>query len=110
MFTLKERNSYPSCKIYEGICNDCQVNYIGETVRNVRTRWAEHENPTKESEPARHIRDNPTHTFEWKILSSAPKYSNDRKNLEASWIALRKPTLNEQVQFKVLTLFRNGVT
>ena len=33
-----------------------------------------------------------------------------RKNLEASYIALWKPNLNEQKDFERLVLFRNGVT
>ena len=33
-----------------------------------------------------------------------------RRNLEASYIALLRTTLNEQKDFEILTLFRNGVT
>ena len=33
-----------------------------------------------------------------------------RKNLEASFIALGRPLLNEQINSKKLLLFRNGVT
>ena len=33
-----------------------------------------------------------------------------RKNLEASIIAFMRPHLNEQLEFKKLMLFRNGVT
>ena len=110
LFSTKERNPYPTCKIFEGTCNDCGENYIGETLRNVKTRWKEHEDIRKDSEPARHLGENPSHSFTWKVLSYAPTKKYERKNLESSWIALRKPTLNEQVKFKVLTLFRNGVT
>ena len=59
------------CKIYEGICS-CSANYIGETKRNVETRWNEHENPNKDSEPAKHLRKFPDHKFDWKILLTAP--------------------------------------
>ena len=110
LFSLKEVKSYPACKIYEGTCNQCGVKYIGETERNVRTRWNEHQISTNKSEPARHIRNNIDHDFSWKILCNAPSKTRERKNLEASFIALLKPSLNEQVDFKVLTLFRNGVT
>ena len=34
-----------SCVIYRGICS-CGADYIGETVRNARLRWNEHENST----------------------------------------------------------------
>ena len=37
---VKRQNSYPSCQIYQGTCN-CGETYIGETVRNVKTRWDE---------------------------------------------------------------------
>ena len=38
------------------------------------------------------------------------KNTKTRKNLEASYIALWKPNLNEQKDFERLVLFRNGVT
>ena len=47
-FSFQGEKSYPSCKIYEGVCF-CKENYIGETKRNVVTRWNEHENPNKDS-------------------------------------------------------------
>ena len=37
LFPLKEKNPYPSCKIYEGICS-CKENYVGETKRDVIKR------------------------------------------------------------------------
>ena len=40
---LKDKNPHIACQIYEGVCS-CGQNYIGETERNVSTRWAEHEN------------------------------------------------------------------
>ena len=43
-------------------------------------------------------------------LSNAPKNAKTRKNLEALYIALLKPDLNEQKDFERLVLFRNGVT
>ena len=62
LFPLKEKNPYPSCKIYEGVCS-CKENYIGETKRNVITRWNEHENPNKDSEPVKHLFQHPDHVF-----------------------------------------------
>ena len=59
LFKLKSRNPHPSCMIYEGICS-CQESYIGETVRNVEIRWQEHEDTQKDSEPAKHLKNNPT--------------------------------------------------
>ena len=47
LFKLKSRNPHPSCVIYEGVCS-CQESCIGETVRNVETRWQEHEDTQKD--------------------------------------------------------------
>ena len=41
---------------------------------------------------------------------SAPMNNCKRKILEAFFIAVKRPTLNEQKDSKMLTLFRNGVT
>ena len=37
LFSLKDCNLHPSCKIYKGICS-CGEIYIGETIRNVEER------------------------------------------------------------------------
>ena len=41
---------------YKGDCS-CGVDYIGETVRNLAVRIAEHSNPAHTSEPAKHLRE-----------------------------------------------------
>ena len=53
----------------------------------------------KISESSRHLKSNPTHAFSLNVLMAAP---NDllRKNLEASFIALSRPYLNEQIDSK----------
>ena len=109
LFPLKDRNPYPSCKIYEGKCV-CGASYVGETKRNVHVRWNEHNHPLGKSEPARHLRSNIDHVFDWKVLMSAPTKKGTRRNLEAFLIALKRPSLNEQVNAHKLVLFRNGVT
>ena len=43
-----------------GDCS-CGSRYIGETNRNAEVRWNEHNNPTKSSEPSKHIRSNINH-------------------------------------------------
>ena len=101
--------THPACKIYEGICS-CSANYIGETKRNVKTRWNEHENPNKNSEPAKHLREFPDHKFDCKILLTTPTNAKLHKIFESSMIALKQPSLNEQLDFDKLILFRNGVT
>ena len=106
---MKEKNPYHSCKIYEGVCSR-KENCIGGTKRNVITHWNEHENPNKDSEPAKHLFQHPEHVFQCKGLMSATMNNCKRKNLEASFILVKHPTLNEQKDSKKLTLFRNGVT
>ena len=108
-FPLKDKNMYPSCKIYEGICI-CNENYMGETKRNTITRWSEHNNPTKDSEPAEHLKRNIDHFFAWNIIANASKYTQTRKNLESLFIAQYRPSLNDQTKFNKLLLFRNGIT
>ena len=109
LFVLKDKNPYPACKIYEGKCT-CGETYIGETIRNVATRWSEHEDIRKESEPAKHLKKYPNHVFTWKVILPADKCFKLRKNLEASVIATKNPSLNNQLETKTLLLFRNGVT
>ena len=103
LFHVKDRNPHQACKIYEGICT-CKENYIGETKRNVETRWKEHQNINKDSEPAKHLREYPTHSFEWKIILNAPNDKRTRKNIEASVIALKRPFLNDQLNSQRLIL------
>ena len=43
LFLLKDKNIHPSSVIYLGTCS-CNETYIGETVRNATTRFAEHNN------------------------------------------------------------------
>ena len=40
----------------------------------------------------------------------APSHKYLKKNLEAIFIALYKPSLNDQKSFDTLMLFRNGIT
>ena len=74
------------------------------------TCWSEHENPNKDSEPAEHLFQHPDHIFQWKVLMSAPMNNHKRKNLEAFFITLKHPTLDEEKDSKKLTLFRNGAS
>ena len=109
LFSLKDTNDYNSCVIYKGDCS-CGSCYIDETKHNAEVRWNKHNNPTKSSEPSKHLQSNINHYFTWAVISNAPKNAKTRKNLEASYIALWKPNLNEQKDFERLVLFRNGVT
>ena len=101
LFCLKDKNLHPACKIYEGICS-CSANYISETKRNVETQQNKLQNPSKVSESAKHLREFPDHKFNWKILLVAPKNAKLCKILKSSMIALKKPSLNEQLGFDQL--------
>ena len=108
LFHLKDKKLYPACKIYYGVC-ECGEDYISETKRNTITRWSEHDNATKDSVPSRHLSKHINHIFTWKILCHTSKKTDIHKNLEAIFIALLKPSLNEQKIFERLILFRNGI-
>ena len=95
--------------IYKGDCS-CGSRFIGETKRNAKVRWNEHNNLTKSSELSKHLRSNINHYFTWTVISNAPKNVKTRKNLEASYIVLWKSDVNEQKDFERLVLFRKGIT
>ena len=111
LFNLKDRNIYPDSVIYKGTCK-CGSTYIGETDRNVATRWKEHNDTRKNSEPAKHIKNNliSNHEFVWEIMRKCPSIKYFREIIEAFYVALKKPNLNTQVKSKKLLLFLNGVT
>ena len=71
--------------------------------------WEEHENTSKDSEPAKRLKENLSHKFSWKMLFAAPDNKCICKIIEASEIALKRPSLKEQIESKKLLLFRNGV-
>ena len=48
LFKLKDPYIHSACKIYKGVCI-CGETYIGETIRNVKTGWKEHNTPSDKS-------------------------------------------------------------
>ena len=109
LFKPKSRNLHPSFVIYEGVYS-CQESYIGETVRNVEIRWQEHEDTQKDSEPANYLKNNPTHSFTWKVVLPTSSIRRIRQNMEASIKSLKRSSLNELSESKKLSLFQNGFT
>ena len=79
--------------------------HIGETKKKIEIRWQNHEYTQKDSEPTKHLKNNPTHSFTWKVLLPASSIRRSRQNMEASIIALKVPSLNERVEYKTLLLF-----
>ena len=100
----------PNADSFYAVLCFCQESYIGETVRNFEIRWQEHEDTQNHSKPAKHLKNNSTRSFTGKVLLPASSIKLIRPNMEASIIALKGPSFNEQVMSKKLSLFRNGVT
>ena len=76
----------------------CGVDQIGETVRNARLQWNEHEIGTdKNSECAKHFNQNDNPEFKWSILSLEPTTSFKRKILEAGFIKTLNPISTNQL-------------
>ena len=63
LFNNKDEIQHLSCVIYKGVCS-CGADYIGETIRNVKIRWNEHESGTdKNSECFKHLQEHLSHGF-----------------------------------------------
>ena len=107
--SFKRQKHSSSRVIYKGTCS-CGETYIGETIHNTLIRWEEHNDSTKESEPPKQLKISFDYVFNWVNLCKASQNYKVRRNLEASYIALIKKTLNEQKDFEILSLWRNGVT
>ena len=80
-----------------------------ESCRNFETRKQEHEDATKQSEPTRHLRENPYHHFNWRVIAIAQPLGI-RRVLESMFIAKFQPCLNKQVHSYTLNLFPKGIT
>ena len=109
MFRLKDNNIRPSHVVYHGTYADCSASYIGESCRNFETRQQEHEDATKQTEPARHLRENPHHHFNWRVIAVANPLGI-RRILESMFIAKFQPCLNKHVHSYTLNLFPKGIT
>ena len=63
----------------------------------VSVRYDEHNKPSKKSKPAAHLEQNTGHHFTWRILCNVPSNPRTGKNIEAFFIAIMRPSLNEQI-------------
>ena len=104
LFRVKDKSLHQDCKSYKGAF-PCGEIYFGETLRNFEVRWDERNNPMKKSNPSKHIKDNLDHVFNWSVLANAPRNMFQRKVLEAYYIVLEKPILNEHLEPNRLNLF-----
>lgn len=111
LFKLKDKTNIQACVIYQGTCDNNQdIQYIGETKLISVIRWNQHDDPKHDSNPAKYLKNNPTHAFSWKVLCKSSTNTNKRKIHEALYIAKFKPSLNNQIYHKSLVLFKNGIT
>jgi len=104
----KDKNTHRSTVVCKGDCS-CGDDYNGETVRNLAVRIAEHSNRAHTSEPVKHLRDHPSHSFTWRVLSAAQTF-HKRRIVEGLMIQQLRPTLNKQVTSYVSKLFPSGIT
>ena len=84
--------------------------YVCKIIRNFKIRWDEHNDVSKNSEPAKHLARNIEPKFSWYVLTRAPEDTIKSIILEASFIKLIVLSLHELLDNDVLMLFRNGVT
>ena len=109
MFRLKDINIHPSHVVPHGTCADCSASCIGESCRNCETRKQEHEDATKQYEPAQHLREYPYHHFNWRVIAIAHPLGIKRI-LDSMFISKFQPCLNKQVHSYTLNLFPKGIT
>ena len=95
-FPLKDKNLYPSCKVYYGLCSYGE-DYVGETKRNVSVSYDEHNKLSKKLKPVEHLEQKIGDHFTRRILCNAPSNARTRKNTEAFFVAIIRPSLNEQI-------------
>ena len=62
IFPLKDKVQQLRCVIYKGICS-CGEKYVGETIRDCKIRCDEHNDVSKNSEPAKHLARNLENKF-----------------------------------------------
>ena len=92
--------------MYQGdyICKD---EYISETEHDVVTRWGEHNNLTHDSKPGHHLKNQLNLSFSWFITANALNNTQTQKNLEVTYIALkRRPS--SMIKLNIV-LFRHGI-
>ena len=109
LLKLYDKSLHPACKIYHDVCS-CGETYIGETIKNMETRWNEHNMRLAKSNPSMHLNSNVTHHFSWSVICKAPVKKFTCKILQEYFIALLKSTLNDQIESDLLHLFKNGIT
>ena len=102
------KNFDPACKIY--YVNVSVVRIMLEKPLETLQRVGQNTITQHLNQNVQHIKKHTEHLFNWSILCNAPSNNQIRKNLEALFIGIMKPSVNEQTNFDCLTLFRNSIT
>lgn len=104
---FKDRSPTVNNVIYHLQCSTCSATYVGETRCNIARRMSEHAKTSLDSEVARHIFENPGHTFnlDKPTILGFEHYVMKRKVKEALFIQQHSPTLNKQEKSYNLYLF-----
>ena len=84
----------PSCKTFKGNCI-YKNGFIGETEHGLITILGKHNNPTHDSEPAQHLKNNHNNSFNWFVVDNASSKIQVQLISEAIYIGLK---LNDQVE------------
>ena len=107
LFALKDKVSPYTGVIYRVLVTKIilgrQFGMLKHDVMNMKTKNSKYE-------PAKHLKEKPNHKFTWTIISKASENFRKRRLLEAYFIKTVCPTLIEQLDNDILTLFRNGIT
>ena len=103
-FCFLKNNYFTFNKFAIWICV-CEETYIGETRRNVELQWEEHENTSKDSEPAKYLKENLNRKFSWKISFTAAENKRIRKILEASEVVFKRPSKTNKLNLKSFCYF-----
>ena len=92
--TLKTNCCLTKHVVYQVMCSNCNITYIGETGRTVESRIKEHLRMKKQtvfvhlkSHPDNPLEESP---FSWKILHSNVKSHSERKIIEALVLEIQK--------------------
>ena len=109
LLPLKYKVAHRSCVFYEGHCS-CKLSYIRETKRNSEVRFSKHEDPAGKSETVKHLIENAYYKFTCEVISTALSHYRRRKILEAFFITMRKPELNDHFEHHSMSLFRYDIT
>ena len=81
-----------------------------ETLRTITHEtvwWNDHEDKNCKSEPGQYLKENPTHKFTWTITRNARENLRRLRILEAYFTKTICPTLNDELDNYILTIFMN---